>query len=45
MARLQRLYSVGAFPTIVVVRPGGKPDAMVGYPGKSGFEVFLRKVR
>jgi uncharacterized protein YyaL (SSP411 family) len=42
VARLQSLYGVRAFPTIVVVRPGRAPEKIVGYMGKSRFEQFLR---
>jgi len=42
VAKLQSLYGVRAFPTIVVVRPGRPPETIVGYPGKSRFEQFLR---
>ena len=42
VAKLQWLYGVNAFPTIVVVRPGRAPEKIVGYMGKSRFEQFLR---
>src|SRR5437764_6900661 len=43
VAKLQSLYGVRAFPTIVVVRPDGAPETIVGYMGKSRFEQFLRE--
>jgi thiol:disulfide interchange protein len=42
VARLQSLYNVNAFPTIIVVRAGRAPETVLGYPGKSRFEQFLR---
>jgi uncharacterized protein YyaL (SSP411 family) len=42
VAKLQSLYGVRGFPTIVVVRPGRAPEKIVGYTGKSRFEQFLR---
>ena len=42
VAKLQSLYGVNGFPTIVVVRPGRASEKVVGYMGKSRFEQFLR---
>jgi uncharacterized protein YyaL (SSP411 family) len=32
---LQQRYQVEAFPTLVVVSPGGRPEKIEGYPGRS----------
>ena len=41
VARLQALYSVTGFPTIVVARAGAAPQKVFGYAGPSQFERFL----
>ena len=35
VAALQQRYQVEAFPTLVVVSPGGRPEKIEGYPGRS----------
>jgi len=32
---LQQRYAVEAFPTLVVVNPGGRPESIEGYPGRT----------
>ena len=41
VARLESLYRVAGYPTIVVVRPGAAPQKVFGYGGRSQFERFL----
>lgn len=44
VSRLQSLYAVNAFPTIVVEQRGKEPAKVVGYEGKTRFEQFLRGI-
>jgi thiol:disulfide interchange protein len=41
VARLQTLYGVEGFPTIVVARAGAAPQKVFGYGGRAQFEQFL----
>ena len=41
VARLQSLYGIRGFPTVIVARAGAAPQKMFGYPGRSQFEEFL----
>ena len=41
VARLQSLYRVEGFPTIVVARAGAAPQKVFGYAGRPQFERFI----
>jgi len=45
VAKLEVQFGVRAFPTIVIVRPGGgEPEKVEGYGGKEQFEALLRGI-
>jgi thioredoxin-related protein len=45
VARLEALYHVQAFPTIVIAHGGNRPATMAGYSGPAQFEEFLNRKR
>lgn len=43
VARLQGIYRVDAFPTVVIAQGSDSPITNVGFQGADDFEAFLRK--
>ena len=45
VSRLQALYHVTGFPTVVIAGRDAEPETMIGYRGRDAFDQFLRASR